>query len=216
MQVFGSDNIAFNPCFEFCDFIQKIGRNRSRKNERLQVLAKLIEQFAVSRDAAGLDQRHAFPGLTIPGIIVFHAVKRANKRTLAALWPQPDVDSEKRISGCGENLDNLFRKPSKKFVIGKAGIDVSVIAVKENKIDVGTVVQLASSKLPHSQNAKACLRMSPFFCEMLETGRLDFVNKTFSGSRDVTGRLGEPGEPCDLAETDSQHFLRFPGSQFPE
>src|SRR6516225_3961249 len=200
MQIFGSDNIAFNPRFEFGDFIQEIGRNRSRKNERLQVLAKLIEQFAVSRDAAGLDQRQAFPGLTIPGIIVFHAVKRANKGTVAALWPQPDIDSEKRLSGRGENLDNLFRKPSEKFVIGKAGIDVSLIAVKENKIDVRTVVQLASPKFPHIQNAKSGLRTSPIIREMLETGRVDFLNTTLSDSRDVASRLREPGESCDLAE----------------
>src|SRR6516165_3172236 len=98
MQIFGSDNIAFDPRFEFCDFIQEIGGNRSRKNERLQILAKFIEQFAISRNAASLDQGHAFPSLTILGIVVFHAVKRANKGTVAALRPQPDIDSEKGVS----------------------------------------------------------------------------------------------------------------------
>src|SRR5262249_25672112 len=143
----------------------------------------------------------------IPSIIVLHAVKRANKGTVAALRPQPDIDSEKRVSGRGKNLNNLFGKPSEKFAIGKAGIDVSVVAVKENKIDVGTVVQLASSKFPHSQNAKSCLRMSPFFPEMFETGRIDFVNTTLSDGCDVTSRLCEFGESGNLAETDSQHFL---------
>src|SRR4029077_7135635 len=82
MQIFGPYNIAFNSRLEFRDFVEEIWRNSSGKNERLQVLTKLIEQFAGSCESPGLYEGHASPGLAVAGIIIFDTVKRANKRAM--------------------------------------------------------------------------------------------------------------------------------------
>jgi hypothetical protein len=135
---------------------------------------------------------------------------------MAPFRPEPDIDPEKRGAWRRKDLDYFLSQPGEKFVVGKSGIDVAVVAVKENKIDIGAVVQLHSPELPHGKNTKSGLGTTPFFREMLVTGRVDFVDTVLGDRSDIASGLREPGESRDLAKTDSQHFFGFPGSQFAE
>src|ERR1700730_7983455 len=216
MQILGSNDVAFDARFQFGDFIKQIRRNCARKNERLQVLTELIEQFAVSRDASSLDQSHAFPRLTVARIVIFHAVKRTNKGAVTSLRPQPHIDSEKRVSGRREDLNDFFCEPGKKLVVGKPRVKKTLFTVEEYQIDIGTVIQLDSPELSHSQNSKAGLGPAPFLRKMFKTGGVDFVNTVLRDGGYIASGLREPGKSRNLAKADSQHFLGFPCTQSSE
>src|SRR5215469_9757496 len=136
MEILSSHDVAFDPRFQICNLVEQIDRHRSRKNERLHMLAEFVEQFTISRNPPRLNQRYPFPAFPIAGIIVFHAFKRSDEGALSTLRPKPDIDPKKRSAGSRKGLDNLFGKPRKKIAVRQPGVDLSIRTVEENEIDI--------------------------------------------------------------------------------
>src|SRR5262252_6809484 len=92
------DNVALDALLDTGDFIQQIGRDAFRVNERLVLPQEFIGQFAAAADSARLDQRQAFPGFAKPGIIIFHALKGPSQWPRRTFRSKTQVDAEKRAS----------------------------------------------------------------------------------------------------------------------
>ena len=71
----GLDDLVLDAIFDCGHFAQDALVDRTRVAERLDHLQKFSAQGRVSRDGAGLDQHHPFPGLAPLGIIVLVALQ---------------------------------------------------------------------------------------------------------------------------------------------
>ena len=79
-QLFRSNNVALDAVLNTCNLSQQTGCGALRVNERLMLPQEFVCQLATARDAARLNQRKPFPGLTEPRVIIFHALERARQR----------------------------------------------------------------------------------------------------------------------------------------
>src|SRR5882757_7558289 len=135
----GAVNLLFDPRLEIADFDQHVGGHRAREYERLQTLAEFIRNLHVAGDAAGLDQREAFPSLAVTRVVVFSIIQRGDERTVLALGPQAEIHPEERSGRliCGERANEFFPESREVFVVRKISAKGSVLTKKKHQIDVG-------------------------------------------------------------------------------
>ena len=146
--IFVADDIALDPPFDAADFFQDIPGRTLWKNERLMLPEKFVGQLAAAGDAARLGQRQPLPCLAKAGIIIFHAVDRAAEPSRRSLRAQPQIDPNKRarrIVG-GERLDYFRAELIEPFVISQVRRHLSFLAIDEDHVDIGTMVQLAAAE----------------------------------------------------------------------
>src|SRR5439155_22651215 len=122
--------------------------------------------------------------------------------------PQAKIDAKERPfrSGCGKALQNFFGQPIEKLVIGKLRRELPLFVVNENKIDIGTVVQLAATKFAEGKDRKLALRRAELLSQ-LNVPVIEYAADTdFGNLRKLGGGFFEVGGIRNLARGDPDHF----------
>ena len=124
---------------------------------------KFVGQLAAPSDPARLDQGEALPRFAKAGVIIFHAVDRAGERSCRPFRPQPKIDPEKRARGIvgGEGLNDFRAELVEPLVISQVRRDLAFLAVDENHVDIGAVVQLTATEFPQAENREGRFRTAP-------------------------------------------------------
>src|SRR5437764_13685065 len=81
-QLIRADDVALDAPLDAGDFGQQVGRCAFGVNERLMLPQEFVSQLAAAADSARRDQRTAVAGFAEPGIMIFHARRRAGQ------WPR--------------------------------------------------------------------------------------------------------------------------------
>src|SRR5579875_184298 len=131
---------------------------RCRVNERLNKVQQFLADAAIPCGNAGFDQHLQFPIARALGVILFGCCQRDADITQAALRPEaqiyPITKPRRRVGGkqSGILIGDFFEK----FLVGDflRTRCLSVSAIEEHQINIGTIVQLASAELAESNHRK--------------------------------------------------------------
>src|SRR5438067_10692592 len=183
--IFVADDIALDPPFDTADFFQDIAGGTPWKNERLMLPEKFVGQLAAAGDAARLGQRQPLPCFAKPGIIIFHAVDRAGERSRRSLRAEPQIDPKKRARRIvsGERLDYFRAELIEPFVIGQVRRHLPFLAIDEDYVDIGAVVQLPAAEFSQAQNRKRRLRSAAPAPQLRVPISVDFAQANFGQPR---------------------------------
>src|ERR1051326_7850738 len=178
-------DVSLDSPFDVRNFVEQVRRRTARINKRLMLPKEFVGQFAIPRDAARLDQRHALPGFAKAGIIIFHAFERAREWTGAAFGTQAKIDTEKRAFRIahGKYFQNLLGQSIKPLVIRNSRRDLAFLAVKKDKIDIGTMIELAAAKFAESQGGKLRCRSAKCLSKLRIAFPINFADADFSQLR---------------------------------
>ena len=112
-QGLGADHLLLGAGLHGRDLGQQRRRRMARITERMQALEQLRAQREVAGDRPRLDERHALPGLSGGGVIMFESRERAHQRAVGAFRPQTYVNAEQKAVGglglqqAGDGLGHL-------------------------------------------------------------------------------------------------------------
>ena len=98
-------------------------------------------------------------------------------------------------------------------MIRKSRRELAFFTVKKNKIDIGTVIELAAAQFAKSQDGKIGRGRAKRFPEFCIPMGKDFAHANFGELGQFGGCFFECRCICQLAQCDPGHFLIFPAAK---
>ena len=123
-------------------------------NEGLVLAKKFVGELAAAANPSRLDQREPFPGFAEARIVILHALERARERSGCSFRPEAEIDPKERPirARSGKGLPDLGSEQVEPFVIGEVRRNLPFLAVEEDDVDIGTVIQLPAAEFSQPEN----------------------------------------------------------------
>ena len=212
-----SNHVAFDPAFDAGDFVEHIGRRTSWINEGLKLTKKFVAELTAAADRARFDQGQALPRFAKASVVIFHADQRTGERTGGTFRPETKIDPKERAFtiNAGEGLSDFFAETIEPFVSGKTCRDLALLAVHENKIDIGAVVQFATAEFPEAENNEFGLGRTVALAKVRIPMFVNFGQTDFGELRQFAGCFFQRSDLGQFAQGDSRHLAAFPATKSP-
>src|SRR4029077_7214476 len=217
-QVLLSNHVAFDPAFDAGDFVQQIGRRTSWVNEGLELTKKFVAELTAAAHRARFDQGQALPCLAKARVVIFHADQRTGERTGGSFRPETKIDPIERAFtiNAGKRLSDFFAETIEPFVSGNTCQDLALLAVHENKIDIGAVIQFATTEFPQAEHNEFGLGRTVALAKVRIPMFVNFGQTDFGELRQFTGCFFQRSDLGQFAQGDSRHLAALPATKSPE
>ena len=176
---------------------------------------KFVGELAAAANSPRLDQRETFPGFAKPGIIILHALERARERPGRPFRPEAEIDSKERPirARSGKGLPNLGSKQVEPFVIGEIRRNLPFVAVEEDDVYVGTMIQLAAAEFSQPKNRKLRRRGAPAAAQLGVPVLINFSQTNFRQERQFESCFFQRRDFGYLAQRYPEHLPALPESK---
>ena len=146
---------------------------------------------------------------------MLHAFERACERTGRAFRPQSEIDPQQRALGIGRGkaLQNFFAEAIEELMIRETRRELALVAVNKDKIDIGTVVQLAPAKFAQRQNRKFRFGRAVLLAKLTVPVVEYAPDADFGDLRKLSRRFFERGGTGYFAQSDPHQLASFPAAQ---
>ena len=212
IDIFVTDDVSLDPPFQRENFIEQIRRGAPRVNEGLMLAKKFVSEFAAATNSSRLDEREPFPGFTEAGIIIFHALERAREGASRSFGPKPEIDPKERPGRIRsrKGFSNFGSEQVEPFVVSEARRNLPFVAVKEDDVDIGTMIQFAAAQFSQPKNREIGLRSAAAVAQLGVPVSVNFSQANFRQERQLERRFLQGGGLSHFTQRDPDHFASLP------
>ena len=209
---FVTNDVPLDPSLDCGNFVEQIRRRAPGINKGLVLPKKFVGELATAANPPRLDQRETFPGFAKPRIIVLHALERSRERPGRPFRPEAKIDSKKRPirARSGKGLPNLGSKQVEPFVIGEIRRNLPFVAVEEDDVYVGAMIQLTAAEFSQPENRKIRRRGAPAAAELGVPVLINFSQTNFCQERQFEGCFFQRRGFGYLAQRNPEHLPALP------